>query len=173
MEHLLWLLNEHNYWLPYKCIQPHLGARWVFVPIYEYMSIRASANANFNSAVPLLVVFFTLSKPTVTGKKNVAKLQVEMPFVALVTRQLADKEDRLSCWDLKSRVSPRSLFIWFLTTSSLTSLILPLFLLQWNQRSSTWAYMSTASVPCHLSTWWVRALLPITQASAAAPSAHG
>lgn len=114
MEHRLWLLNERNHWLPYKCIQPHLGDMWVFVFVSKCISVRASANTNFNWSVHLLV-FFSLSNPTGTGKKNVAKHQVEMPFVAMVTSQLADKEDCLSCRDLKSHVSPRSLFIWFLT----------------------------------------------------------
>lgn len=41
-----------------------------------------------------------------------------MPFVAMVTGQLADKEHRLSCRDLKSHVSPRSLLIWFLTNAA-------------------------------------------------------
>lgn len=31
-------------------------------------------------------------------------------------------------------------------------------LFQWSQQSLTWAYMSTASVLCHPSTWWVQAL---------------
>lgn len=81
---------------------------FVCLDLFLYVCLCVRLLRPISIHLSVLLFFYSLSKSTVAGKKNLklAELPEETPFVAMVTRQLAEIGDRLSCRDLKAMFRP-------------------------------------------------------------------